>query len=88
MALAVVAAERFAELRDQRSAGHAFWLAGKALAHEGREEEAAAQLEAAVESYGAARDRRLRDTVLTELVELLQRLGREEDVERVLGLQA
>lgn len=88
VALAVDAAERFAGLGRVRDAAHAFWLAGKVLGGEGREEDAADHLESAIEGFGIARERALRDRVATELVDLLRSLGRDEDADAVARLHA
>ena len=81
VALASEAAERFAGVGRVADAAHAFWLAGRVLVAEARDEEAVFHLESAVEGFSMARDRAQRGKAATDLVEALRRLGRAAEAD-------
>lgn len=81
VALASEAAERFAGVGRVADAAHAFWLAGRVLVAEARDEEAVFHLESAVEGFSMARDRAQRGKAATDLVEVLRRLGRAAEAD-------
>lgn len=76
-------AEEFARAGSVADAAHAFWLAGRCRVQAGAYADAVDALESGMEGFAIVGDRAARVHVADELVDVLRRLGRDDDAAEV-----